>query len=216
MKPFELFGAMALALAVSGCATSLTVERVSPTDPQSDWVADVISAHRQPSGAVVVCVVGTPAHTPWPFKSGEAPFSLTLPPGANVSVFTKSIRRHIPRYPVKQADVGGPCPEKLEGATPLAVHRIAREPYSLDDDSLSPLLSKEAGILVVETTYRSIFYVDESPRFEGRRAVWIRTDDRDVAGKPAYLLLLPFAIAWDVLMIPLYLIMALGGGLHGG
>jgi hypothetical protein len=45
--------------------------------------------------------------------------------------------------------------------------------------------------------------------------VRIHTGEREVPPQPAYLLLLPFAVTWDVLMIPFYLLLALAGGPHG-
>jgi hypothetical protein len=210
-------------IALGGCATSLTVERISPTDLQSDFVRHVTSAHRQASGAVVMCVVGEVAHTPWPYAKQDAVFSLTLPPNAPVTV-EKSARREIPRYPIKAADVGGACAETLDGATALPVHRIegsrlgATSYFSLDYDAFAAHVAgpgKEgAAVWVVNYGYKEVFYVDESARFEGRRAVRIHTGEREVPAQPAYLLLLPFAVVWDVLMIPVYLLIGLEGGLH--
>jgi hypothetical protein len=57
-------------LQLAGCATSLTMERISPTEHRADFVGEVKSAHLQPSGTVVVCVLGQRAHTPWPFGGG--------------------------------------------------------------------------------------------------------------------------------------------------
>jgi hypothetical protein len=221
--PIQSLLAMAFALALGGCATSLTTERISPTDLQRDFVSEVSSAHRQASGAVVVCVVGRVAQTPWPFKSWDTPFSLTLPPNTPVIV-AKSIRREIPRYEIKTADVGGACPEKADGATALPVHRIEASRLglarydSLDYDTLAAHVAGPgmdgSAVWVVDYGYKEIFYLDESPRFEGRRAVRIHTGEREVPAQPAYLLLLPLAVVWDVLMFPVYLLLALGGGLH--
>lgn len=214
----------AFVLLLAGCATSLTIERISPSGGQSDYVRDVTSAYRQPSGAVVVCVVGTPAQTPSPFGSRVTAFSLTLPPGASVSV-PKSVRREIPRFQVTAANVGAACPQNnIEPAISIPVRRIEssrigdRSYFNPDYDEFTALLgpdSEGSAVWTVYTGYTTLFYVSESPRFEGRRAVKIQTYEREVEGQPAYLALLPFAVAFDVLMVPVYLLWALAGGLHG-
>jgi hypothetical protein len=224
--------AAALILPLAGCATSLTMERISPTEKYSDFVSDVTSAHRLPSGAVVLCVVGRPARTPSPFGGGYTAFSVTLPPHASPTM-PKSIRREIPEYRIATADVGGACAAD-DRAAPLPVRRIdsgllGDPDFSfIDYEKLAPLVlgptAEPAAVWVVDSYYSwnrqgsslpNVIYVDESARFEGRRAVKIETGQRNVKGEPAYVLLFPFAVAWDVLMIPFYLLMALMGGPHG-
>jgi hypothetical protein len=213
----------ALVLPLSGCFTSLTLERISPSQRYMDFVNDVTAARREPSGAVVICVFGLPARTPSPFGHGHTAFSVTLPPNPRVQI-PKSVRREIPEYQVTAADVGGACPAKVDAATPLPVRRIESSKLGHPDffmisyDALAPLMgagTDPSALWVVDSTYKRLLYIDESPRFEGLRAVQIRTFEREVKGEPAYALLLPLAVVGDVLMSPIYLLMALAGGPHG-
>jgi len=208
------------ALPLAGCATSLTMERISPSSGQSDFVAEVKSAHRQPSGAVVICVVGRPAQTPFPFKSWDTPFSLTLPADASVTV-RKSVRYEMAQFQVSAANVGDACPQHIAPATEVLVRRIepiADGDFSPDHDQFIALVGSDAesaGVWTAYTGFTRVYYVSEAPRFAGRRAVEIKTGDREIAGQPAYLALLPFALVFDVLMSPIYLLWALAGGPHG-
>lgn len=219
----------ALPSALAGCATIGTMERLSPSEPHSDMVMEVTAAHRQPSGAIVVCVVGEPAHAgPSLFTPDyTTAFSLILPPDAPVRV-SPGAHRHAPQFQVTAANVGGACPENADPATPLAVRRIDSSELGNPDfsmvryDALEPLLvgpgTEGAALWVIDSRWagsaprKKIVYVDALPRFEGARAVEIATGPREVKGQPAYALLLPFAIVFDVLMSPLYLLAALASG----
>jgi hypothetical protein len=219
----RIFAAMAL-LPLAGCATSLTMERISPTERRADFVREVKSAHREPSGTVVVCVLGQRAHTPWPFGSGaNEEFSVSIPPDAPVTL-RKSIRYEIPRFEVSAANVGRPCPAEPGPSTAVPVRTLRRAEipdrsyFSPDYPEFMALVGagdEAPALWTVDVGYLRLFYVSDALRFENRRAVEIETGPRDVEGQPAYVALLPFAVVWDVLALPFYLLWALAGGPHG-
>jgi len=211
--------------ALAGCATIGTMERISPSEPGFDIVTEVTRAHRQLSGAIVVCVVGEPALPAVRFSTPDynTAFSLILPPDASVSV-PQGVPRRVPEFQVTAADVGGACPEQVDPATPLALRRIESSELGNPDfsmiryDALAPLVgpgTEGTAAWVIDSVSgggpprKRIVYVDASPRFEGARAVEIKTGPREVKGNPAYALLLPFAIVLDVVMAPIYLLAAL-------
>jgi hypothetical protein len=59
----------------------------------------------------------------------------------------------------------------------------------------------------------NVVYVSEEPVFQQARAIEIATDFRKVEGRPAYAMLLPFAVVFDIVMFPVQLAAAL---MHAG
>jgi hypothetical protein len=150
-------------------------------------------------------------------------FSLSIPQNAPVTL-AQSVRYEIPRFQVRAANVGRACPAEAGPSTAVPVRTLQpaeisdRSYFSPDYPEFMSLLGTRAeapAIWAVHAGYLRLFYVSDSARFENRRAVEIETRPRDVEGQPGYMALLPFAVLWDVLALPFYLLWALAGGPHG-
>ena len=127
------------------------------------------------------------------------------------------------------------CATGRDGWTTLPIHTVharefAREPggetwSGMSDAKLRDFVETRAEAPAIYVfNYKSgysddaidltnIVYVGEKPVQGTARAVEIATQMRTVEGKPGYVLLLPFAVVFDIVMFPLQLVAALA---HAG
>lgn len=218
----------ATALLLSGCATALTVDAISPGEEadDSDYVSGVTAAYRHQAGDVAVCVTGMPAGANY-WISGYREYVLRYP-AASTPDLKVMYHEAIPEYRVTAADVDGNCPAGRDGWTALPIHTVharefAREPggetwSGMSDAKLRDFVETRAEAPAVYVfNYKSgysddaidltnIVYVGEKPVQGTARAVEIATQMRTVEGKPGYILLLPFAVVYDVVTFPLQLL----------
>lgn len=221
--------ALTAALLAGGRATALTVDAISPGEGEEgfDYVASVTAAWRDADGNVTVCVTGMPAGANYWLGSSRS-YRLVYPAASSpdLKVF---YHEAIPEYQVTAADVKGECPSEMPGMTPLPVGQIhAREfgkgDYSeMSDEALAAFFADRAEAPAVYMfEYRfgkeygadlmKVVYVHETPVQGTARAVEFATRGRKRNGSPAHALLLPFAVAWDVVTFPVQLLAVLAHG----
>ena len=218
--------AMLMAFLISGCATFLTLDAIDPGDEEDkyDTVYDVPTAWRDGPGNVTLCVTGMPAGANY-WVGSARDFSIRYP-GASSPSLEVFYHDSIPQYRVTAADVKGNCAEAMKEMTALPIHRIhAREfgegDYSeMSDEALAEFFENRADAPAIYmfdyrfgkefgTDLTNIVYVHEAPLHKNARAVEIATGMRKVEGEPGYVLLLPFALAFDVVTFPVQLLFAL-------
>ena len=218
--------ALLAALPAGGCATALTVDAIIPGEGEDDfdYVANVDSAWRDEAGNVTLCVTGMPAGGNY-WLGPTRDFRIVYP-GAAAPALTVFYHESIPEYRITAADVGGGCPKTMKGMSPLPVLRIhAREfgdgdYFEMSDAKLAEFFDTSAEAPAVYMFYyrvswstdsdlTNIVYVHEAPLYGAARAVEIATHGRKRDGSPAHVLLLPFAVAYDVVTFPVQLLFAL-------
>lgn len=233
MRRYSLWAfLLATMLQTGGCATALTLDAIDPGEEEdkSDYVNGITAAWRDEAGNVTVCVTGMPAGgNSW--MGGTRNYSISYP-GASSPELKVSYHDAIPQYRLMATDVGGGCPNAGE---PLPVHiayarEFAREPggkswSGMSDEALTEFFETRAEApAIYEFMYdpswsdsgvelMNVVYVSEEPVFGQARAVEIATDMRKVEGRPAYAMLLPFAVVFDIVMFPVQLAAAL---MHAG
>lgn len=223
--------ALLAALGVAGCASFNTVDQIWPGEKKRmDYVVAVSSAYRNSAGAVVVCVSGMEADA---FLSRSSEFSLILPvpayaANAGNAPPLKMDYRAAPRMFEVTADaVGGACPTPDEAASPnaLPVRTVRARDLGiarikgLADASVQSFLAELGGPPAVyvfqvalpesKTAFPRIVYVHDRAVFEGGRAVEIHPGFRARKSRPGYAFLLPFAVVFDIAMLPFYVLFAL-------
>jgi uncharacterized protein YceK len=217
---------LAASFSMSGCATALTSAKISPgEEKQYDYVADVTAAYRDIAGNVVICVTGMPAGANY-WIPGNRNYTLNFPASSspNLEVF---YHKTIPRYQVTMADVKNTCPEKQEGLMALPVLTVhardfGNEDYSgMSDEALKEFFRTRAKAPAIYTFFYkagwvsgpseffNIVYVSEKPIHGKANAVEIATGFRKVKGEPGYVLLVPFAVLFDIVTFPIQLLFAL-------
>lgn len=214
---------MALACAASmlaGCAVPRTLQKISPDpDRYSDSVDSVNSAQRRDDGSVAICVTGKPAAPPaldGEYREAE-PYSLILPADTRGRLAIDEAQPSLRRYALTGADVAGACADDSASGTPLPVHAVGPGDVGypgstitllkeIPDANLAQLFETRSGppavyVYVYKSSgYPEIIYVAPEARFDDARAVHIERDPRPVEGNPAYVVVLPFAVVFDVVV----------------
>lgn len=228
---------IATLLLAGGCATSLTMKAVDPgteeMDMEFDYVADVTAAYRDEAGNVTVCVTGKPAGSNY-WIPGDRAYSLHFPAAAEPGLRV-SYHKTIPEYQITAEDVGGRCRAPAAGWMELPVRTVEAADFAenpgdrswsgMSDKALKAFIESDAEAPAIyrfnydpfsgdsSAELMTIVYVSEKPVAGEVRAVEIATSRRLVKGQPAYALLLPFAVVYDVVTFPLQLIVAF---MHAG
>lgn len=231
MKIAGMTIAMLVAFLTSGCATALTIDAISPGEEkdESDYVDNVETAWRDEAGNVTLCVTGMPAGgNHWLGSSRN--YSIVYP-GASPPEPLYELHEAIPNHFVTAADVKGGCSPSMAGMTQIPVqtvydHEFRDTPYSGRPDRAMATFLKDYAPAPAVYMYRGkidsgaysgefmkMFYARETPIEDDIYVVEIVTADRKREGRPGYVLLLPFAVVFDIVMFPVQLLAVLSA--HG-
>lgn len=216
-----------VALMASGCATYNVVDQINPSDEGGsratgrDHVYDVTAAMRAEDGTVTICVTGTQAGA---FFYSSSDFSITVP----AETFVRAPHRLLSRFVATEEYVGGPCPatrsQSLSRATPLPIETVRNRDFGgdgvwpLSDDTLRASFAETAAPAIYKFVgpswvgsgdFVDIVYVHDAAAVEGDRAFEIYTPIRKIDGNPAWIVLVPFAVVFDVVTGPIQLLFAL-------
>jgi uncharacterized protein YceK len=213
-------------LSLSGCATALTSEKISPGDEKrSDYVTDIIAAYRDKTDNIIICVSGRPAGANY-WLLGDQIYTLNYPASSSPNLEVL-YHKSIPQYLITAKDVQSRCPEELNDLIVLPILTLhardfGNEDYSdMSEEALIEFFKTRAKAPAIykfhyEVTWAStpshlfnIVYVSDKPIHGKVNAVEITTRSRKVKGKPVYALLLPFAIVFDVVTFPVQLLLML-------
>lgn len=228
----RLFLLCAALFLTGGCATALTLDAMDPgeEEDESDYIADVRTAWRDEAGNVTLCVAGMPAGGNY-WLGGTRNYTVAFPAAAS-PVLKVFYHEAIPQYHLTAADVKGTCPNAGE---PLPIHTVRAEEFAkepggkswsgMSDAALTEFFETRAEApAIYKFLYNpswgdsgadlmNVVYVSEEPVFRQTRAIEIATDFRKVEGRPAYAMLLPFAVVFDIVMFPVQLLAVLSA--HG-
>jgi len=217
---------VATSLSMSGCATTLTSAKISPGEEKEyDYVADVTAAYRDIAGNIIICVTGKPAGANY-WIPGNRNYTLNFPASSspNLEVF---YHKTIPQYLITMTDVKSGCPENQDDLMALPVLTVhardfGNENYSgMSEGALTEFFETRAKAPAIYKFHYenkwtnipshlfNIVYVSDKPIRGKVNAVEITTAFRKVKGKPAYALLLPFAVVFDVVTFPVQLLFVL-------
>jgi len=209
---------LAAALALGGCATSLTWSKIEPGDDKrdADYPSEVTAAYRDANGNVTVCVNGREAGAFF----FDTQFALSFPAAASPQ-FDRDAGTHrmIPEYRVTAADVHGGCPGKLDGLLELPVLVVRAKDFGnadyagMSDKALAEFFEHRARAPAIYMFYYRPFssdptllfklvYVSEKTAHDPVRAVEIATRERQLKPQPAFIAALPFAAVFDLVMFP--------------
>jgi len=228
-----------VALSAAGCATYNTSILVWPSldridqGVHSDHIYEVSAAYRDQPGNVFLCVRGAPAGRAW--WLGDTEFALIVPHGILTGQpAAGQLRRGAwapSKYVLSAKDVKSYCPPRVAGTDAYAVLPVKRfkpEDFgsrALDGvpkDSVRALFRSEAGAPAVylisgkwiegsSVENRVIVYVHDSVVARESSAVEIDAAPRQVGSQTAWIIALPFAVAFDVLTFPVQLLVLLVG-----
>lgn len=217
------------ALACGGCASTLVINAIEPFEMESDHVSRVTDAYRDTEGNVRVCVIGEPATAyvlPREYPDFDQVYSLVYP-AARTPELAAGGHESIPQYRITSADVNGGCPPAGPHLTSLPVfHPQMRQfgdmgYHGISDAALVDLFDSNAGLPAIYVfgpefsgPHRRIVYVPEGPERGLARAVEVATVPREVEGQPAFIMLLPVALAIDIVTSPVQFVLIVGMG-HG-
>lgn len=214
---------LAAMLQTSGCATARTLDAISPGEEEdrSDYVAEVETAWRDEDGNVTLCVTGMPAGGN--YRLGSARNYSIVYPGASPPEPEYVLHEAIPIHPVTAENVKGGCAPSMTGMTQIPVHTVYdREfrdtPYSGRPDRAMATFLKNYAPAPAVYMYRGkadsgaysgefmhMFHARETPIEDDIYVVEIGTAHRKVDGQPGYVLLLPFAVVFDIVTSPVQL-----------
>lgn len=231
-----LFGLVALL--ATGCATFNVSQQIWPSDKKaSDYVAKVTAAYRDEADDVLVCLVGAWAESPsWaPVEDYSIAFPASAYAGRSAEARELNVYHHkaLPVFEVTGHEVRGPCPapgsEAHAALAPLPVETVGSDRFGskrfseMSDEELQSffesqerrravyvILSRPWGFSDHESV--DLVYLHDAPIFRGRRAVQIELGPRPLEGRPLWALALPFAVIFDAIALPVYLLFALSYG----
>lgn len=221
----SLAAALLLALfPTSGCATVMTAKTIYPGEGEdSDEVSKVNTAWRDDAGNITLCVTGMPAGVNF-WLGRERNYSIHYPAASSPRLEARH-RETVPEYRVTAADVGRGCPNDMKGMTPLPIHHIrardfaAGENFEVSYDAQAKFFNERAEAPAVYVLDRrenreygrdwtSFFHVREAPLKGNARVVEITTRKRKKEGNVGYVLMLPAAVAFDIVSSPVQLLVA--------
>ena len=220
--PVVRTGLILLVFALSGCATYNTAQHIRPWGDGAhgfDQVDEVTAAWREPNGDIRVCVRGDPAErghsTAMLFK--EVDYSVVLPAGLfetgpESAPALQRTKDPVPEFNLTAARVQGRCPDGGGGRTAIPVRRVLPaelgvESFAFADDAdRETLFMAGAGGPVVfefvETPSSSLYFRAGAPVFDGSRVVEIDLALREKEPRPAWILVMPFALLFDLVTSP--------------
>lgn len=216
-----------LPLFSGGCATPYVIEQISPSEEDTYHYAP---AYRDAAGNIILCVDDL---VNGGYFMGVDELRFVFPAEAvskglagRPKLDLRS-RPELPVYYIPKTGIGPPCPDR---GSPEAVSLPSVTVNSIDlgaipelaaanvsDDALWTYFQTRAetdAIYVFRSrrkgdapTRKRVVYVHDQPVFAGSRAVELRPGPKE--GSLAYVPLVPFAVAYDLVMGTLFVIFAL-------
>lgn len=228
-----------VALGTTGCATYNTSILVWPRldrideGVHTDHIYEVSTAYRDPGGNLLVCVRGAPAGRAW--WLGDTEFALVVPHGVlSGQPAAGQVGRGVwapSKYVLSAKDIEDHCPPRVAGAddySALPIRRLTPGDFgsrAVDDvpkdrvravfgsEASRPALYVISGQWIEGSTVQTtvIVYVHDSVVARESPALEIGTAPRQVGSQYAWALALPFAVAVDLVTLPLELLVLLVG-----
>lgn len=220
---------LAAVLLLSGCATYNTAQHIRPWGDEThgmDRIDRVTAAYREANGDIRICVRGDPAERAYTTAVlfPEVDYSFLLPAGLYETGSDRAPQLHrtkdpVPEFNLTAAEVQGRCPEAAGSRTAIEVRRVVPadlgvESFVFADHSLRQRLfdAPPDGPVVfefVDMPSSGLYYRGESPVFDGSRMVEVDLALRKKEPRPVWILMLPLALAYDVVTSPVQLYICL-------
>lgn len=217
------------ALLLSGCATYNTAQNIHPWGDETqgrDSISGVTAAWREADGDLRICVTGTPAERSenMAMLFPGADFSVVFPAGSYESRAADAPKLYRtkapePEFNLTASHIEGPCPTPSPNSIPVSVRRaqpgdLGVESFVYADDTAMTALfaASPPGPTVFELAgdlSSDLYYRADAAIFDGSRIVEIALALRDVEPRPAWILALPFALAFDAATSPVQLFICL-------
>lgn len=225
----SIFAMLVSLLALSGCATYNTAQLVRPWGDNAwglDQIDTVTAAWRESNGDIRVCVTGDPAeraHTTAVLFKG-VDYSFVLPAGlyeagSKSAPELQRTKDPVPEFNLTAARVQGSCPDTGDDRTAIGVRRVTPADLGAKSfafagdaarkDIFTALPGGPAVFEFADSPSSSLYYRADKPIFDGSRVVEIDLALREKEPRPAWILVLPFALVFDVATSPVQLAMCL-------
>lgn len=230
MRVFFMTMAMLAAFLTSGCASIAVRSNLYSVDYEDkNFIAYIIAAYRDDAGNVTICLRGRPAGADSPIKD-RRDYSFVFPATSEPKLENTS-RGAIMRYRPTVTDIKEYCPDMAKGMTPLPIHTVRAEDFmetgeigegfsDMSDEKLTMFFeNRTEGPAIYKFMYvpdsytdtgelMTVVYVHDSPAFEGRWAVETGVNQPNFKAKKGFMLLMPFAVAFDIVTFPVVFLYA--------